>query len=83
MAQMGNSQTSQTLHVKSEQTLSAWFQKIPTQLNTPKRFVPELVQVSPNASDGQQLALCVLGFRNFKDRSNLTLTVSLCQKSQY
>ena len=34
---------------------SMWFQKLPTQLNTPNRFVPELVRVSPNVSGGQQL----------------------------
>ena len=35
--------------------LSRRFQKLPTQLNTPNRFVPELVQISPNASDSQGL----------------------------
>ena len=29
------------------------FQKLPTQLNEPNRFVPELVRVSPNVSDVQ------------------------------
>ena len=61
MAQTASSQLSQTLHVKSEQSLSARFQKLPAQLNTPNRFVPKLVRVSPNALDGQQLAPCVSG----------------------
>ena len=30
------------------------------QLNTPNRFVPDLVWVSPNTSDVQQLGRCVL-----------------------
>ena len=37
-------------------------QKLPTQLNTPNRFVPELVWVSPNASDVQRLGPCVPAF---------------------
>ena len=55
MAQIGNSHPSQILHVESEQMLSAWFQKLPAQLNT----VSEIVRVSSNASDGQWLAQCV------------------------
>ena len=40
----------ETSHVELEQATSAQFQKLPTQLNTPKRFVPELVRVSPNTN---------------------------------
>ena len=61
MAQTANSQCFQT---KSEQTLSTQSQKLPMQLNRPNRFVPKLVRVSPNTSDGQRLARCVSGFRN-------------------
>ena len=43
----------------AHQTTSARFRKLPTQLNTPNRFVPELVRVFPNASDVQRLARCV------------------------
>ena len=63
MAQMANSQLSQTSQVELEQTLSTWSQKLPTQLNAPNRFVPKLVRVSPNASDGQRLARCVSGLK--------------------
>ena len=35
------------------------FQKLPTQLNTLNIFVPDLVQVSPSASDVQRLGRCV------------------------
>lgn len=61
MAKMANRKTSQTTHVESEQTTSAWFLKVPKQLNIPNRFVRELVQISPNALDGQWLAWCVSG----------------------
>ena len=47
VAQTADSQPSQTLQVESEQMLSTWFQKLPTQQNTRNRFVPE--RVSPNA----------------------------------
>ena len=55
---------SQTLQVESDQTLSTQFQKPPIQLNTPNRFVPELVRVSPNVSDVQRLGQCVPAFKN-------------------
>ena len=48
--------------VELDQTLFTWFQKLPTQLNTPNRFVPKLVRVSPNSSDGQWLDQCVYGW---------------------
>ena len=59
MAQTANSPTPQT----SEQTMSTWLRKLPTQLNTPNRLVPNLVRVSPNASDGQRLGQCVPALR--------------------
>ena len=49
MAQTADSQPPQTSHVESEQTTSTWLRKLPKQLNTPNRFVPDLVQVSLNA----------------------------------
>ena len=49
----------QTLHAKSEPTESVQLRKLPTQLNTPNRNVPDLVRVSPNASDVQRLGRCV------------------------
>ena len=48
---------SQALRV--QQWLCGWgykvlcVQKLPTPLNTQKRFVPELIQVSPNVSEGR------------------------------
>ena len=49
----------QTSHVQSEQATSVQLQKPPMQLNTPNIFVPDLVRVSPNASDIQRLGRCV------------------------
>ena len=43
--------------------MSLWLQKLPTHLNTPNRNVPDLVRVSPNASDVQRLGQCVPAFR--------------------
>ena len=63
MAQTADSQPPQTLHVESEQTTSARLRKLPTQLNTLNRFVPDLVWVSPYSSDVQQLGQCVPVFR--------------------
>ena len=60
MSQTANSQPSQTSQVESEQALSAQLWKLP--VNIPNRFVPDLVRVSPNASDGQRLARCDSGF---------------------
>ena len=62
MAQTADSQPPQTLHVELEQTTSAWLRKLPTQLNTPNRFVPDLVLVSPNVSDVQRLGRSVPAF---------------------
>ena len=62
MAQTANSQCSQTLQVVSEQVLSVRFQKLSMKLSTTNRFVPKLIRVSPNASDGQRLTRCVSGF---------------------
>ena len=59
MAQTADSQPSLTLHVESEQKMSEWLRKLPTQLNTPNIFVPDLIRVSPNASDVQWLGRCV------------------------
>ena len=55
MAKIISRQPSQNLHDESDQTQSALFPKLPTQLNTQNRFAPELVRVSPNVSDGQRL----------------------------
>ena len=63
MAQTADSQPPQTLHVESEQTMSAGLGKLPTQLNTPNIFAPDFVQVSPNASDVQWLGHCVPALR--------------------
>ena len=41
----------QTLHAESEPTTLARLWKLSTRLNTPNRFVPDLVRVSPTASD--------------------------------
>ena len=49
----------QTMHVQLEPTTSAQLRKLPMQLNTPNIFVPDLVRVSPNASDVQRLGRCV------------------------
>ena len=43
MAQTADSQPPQTSHGESKQTTSTWFQKLPKQLNTLNRFVPELI----------------------------------------
>ena len=43
------------------------FRKLPTQLNTPNIFVPDLVRVSPNASDVQRLGRCVPAFTGGTD----------------
>ena len=59
MAQRSDGQPPQTLHAESEQTTFARLRKLPTQLNTPNIFVPDLVRVSPNASDVQRLGRCV------------------------
>ena len=45
MVQMSDSQPPQTLPVESDQKMSERLRKLPTQLNTPNRFVPDLVQV--------------------------------------
>ena len=63
MARTSDSPPPQTLHVELEQTTSAWLRKLPMQLNTPNIFVPDLVRVSPNASDVQRLGQCVPAFR--------------------
>ena len=65
MAQTADSQPSQTLHVESEQTTSERLRKRPTQLNTPNIFVPDLVRVSPNASDVTSGYDEVLGSHDF------------------
>ena len=54
VAQMADSQPPQTLHAESEQTTSGLL--IPTQLNTPNIFDPDLIRVSPNV---QRLGWCV------------------------
>ena len=59
MAQTADSQPPQTSLVESEQTTSEWRRKPLTQLNTPNIFVSDLVRISPNASDVQQLGRCV------------------------
>ena len=59
VAQTVDSPPPQTSHVESEQTTSERLRKRPTQLNTPNIFVPDLVQVFPNASKVQQLGRCV------------------------
>ena len=64
MAQTADSQPLQTLHVESEQTTSAQLRKLPMQLNTPNIFVPDLVQVSLNASDVHWLGRCVPAFKH-------------------
>ena len=63
MAQTADSQPYLTSHLESEQTTSARLRKLQTQLNTPNRFVPDLVRVSPNASDVHRLGWCVPAFR--------------------
>ena len=62
-AQTADSQPPQTSHVESDQTKSMWLRKLPAQLNTPNRNVPDLVRVSPNASDVQRLGRCVPALR--------------------
>ena len=59
MAETADSQPPQTSHIESEQTTSTGLRKLPTQLNTPNVFVPNLIRVSPNASDVQRLGQCV------------------------
>ena len=63
-----------TSYVESEQTTSARLQKLPTQLNTPNIFIPDLVRVSPNASDVQWLGQCVPAFRllNLSNQQSIT-----------
>ena len=63
MAQTSDNKPPQTSHADLEQTASERLQKLPTQLNTPNIFVPDLVQVSPNASDIQWLGRCVPAYR--------------------
>ena len=63
VAQMSDIPPPQTSHVELEQTTFAWLRKPPTQLNTPNIFVPDLVRVSPNASDVQRLGRCVPAFK--------------------
>ena len=63
IAQMASSPPPQTLHVESDQATSAWLRKLPMQLNTQNRFVPDFVRVSPKASDIQQLGQCVPALR--------------------
>ena len=57
--QSSNYRHSETLQVESDPTLSVRFQKFPTRLNTPNRFVPKLILVSPNVSDVLHLGKCV------------------------
>ena len=59
MAQTSDGPPPQTSHAQSDPTTSARLRKLPTQLNTPNKFVPKLVRVSPNASDVQRLGQCV------------------------
>ena len=59
MAQTSDSPPPQTLHAESKPTTSARLRKLPTQLNTPNILVPDLVRVSPNASNVQRLGRCV------------------------
>ena len=61
MAQMANSHNFSDFACWIRQTLSIRFQKPPAQLNTPNRFVPDLVRLSPNAWDARRLAQCVSG----------------------
>ena len=49
----------QTADSQPSQTAPAQLRKLPTQLNTPSIFVPDLVLVSPNASDVQRFGRCV------------------------
>ena len=63
MAQTADSQPPQTLRVELEQTTSAQLRKLPTQLNTPSRFVPHLVRVSQSASGVQRLGRSVPAFK--------------------
>ena len=62
MAQTSDGPPPQTSYVELEQTTSAWLRKLPAQLNTPNIFVPDLVRISPNASDVQRLGWCVPAF---------------------
>ena len=64
MAQMSESQPPQIMHVQSEPTTSTRLRKLPTQLNTPKRYISNLVRASPNASDVQRLGRFVPAFRH-------------------
>ena len=64
MAQMADSHPPQTLLVESDQTTSERLLKLQMQLNTPNRNVPDLIQVSPNASDIQRLGRSVPAFRD-------------------
>ena len=76
MAQTSDGPPPQTSHAQSEPTTSTWLRKLPTQLNTPNIFVPDLVQVSPNASDVQQLGRCVPAFTfiRWPEKYNCELT---------
>ena len=59
MAQTSDGPPPQTSHAQSDPTASIRLRKLPTHLNTPNIFVPDLVRVSPNASDVQLLGRCV------------------------
>ena len=54
----------QTSHAESEPTTFARLWKLLMQLNTPNRLFPDLVWVSPNASDIQRWGWCVPAFRS-------------------
>ena len=77
MAQTSDRPPPQTSHTQSDPTTSAQLRKLPTQLNTPNMFVPDLVRVSPNASDVQRLSLQSLIVSFYKLYSGVEMIWSL------
>ena len=76
LAQTADGPPPQTSQVESEQTTSERLRKLPTQLNTPNIFVPDLVWVSPNTSDVQQSGRCVPAFTG--EVNTLWLSCPVC-----
>ena len=75
MAQTADSQPSQTSHAESEQTISA---KLPTQLNTPNRFVPDLIRVFPKRPTVRPVCYCL----KYTCRQRAALPVTLMTASR-
>ena len=83
MAPTANSQPSQTSHVELEQTMSAWSQKLPTQLNTPDLF-PNSVPSLPKRFRGPTVGPVCFRLNSDQTRElvGVQVGVFVCEKAQ-